>query len=158
MQQQRNPVLNRRCLVLNRRCLVLFRPRQPVIGEVVVLPFPQSNLQAGKVKDAKLDDKARAKAFADSRKTAKPLWEEDGQRRSLLERARGSSGAPTRTALGVADFERADLVFGDVMATGGDADADALDLHHDVAQQHEQHADLEALRARLVDQRAVFGR
>jgi hypothetical protein len=30
MQQQRNPVLNRRCLVLNRRCLVLFRHRHQI--------------------------------------------------------------------------------------------------------------------------------
>lgn len=32
------------------------------------------------------EDKQRAKAFRDSRKTAKPLWEEDGQRRGLLEK------------------------------------------------------------------------
>jgi U4/U6.U5 tri-snRNP-associated protein 1 len=34
----------------------------------------------------KREDKQRAKAFQDSRKTAKPLWEEDGQKRSLLDK------------------------------------------------------------------------
>jgi len=34
----------------------------------------------------KREDKQRAKAFADSRKTGKPLWEEDGQKRSLLDK------------------------------------------------------------------------
>ncbi|KAG7667063.1 hypothetical protein Ndes2526B_g04448 [Nannochloris sp. 'desiccata'] len=34
----------------------------------------------------KREDRQRAKAFADSRKTAKPLWEEDGQKRSLLDK------------------------------------------------------------------------
>lgn len=32
------------------------------------------------------ENKQRAKAFKDSRKTAKPLWEEDGQRRGLLDK------------------------------------------------------------------------
>ena len=32
LQQQRNPVLNHRCLVLNRRCIVLFRHRHPEKG------------------------------------------------------------------------------------------------------------------------------
>jgi U4/U6.U5 tri-snRNP-associated protein 1 len=32
------------------------------------------------------ETKKRAKAYTDSRKTAKPLWEEDGKRRSLLDK------------------------------------------------------------------------
>jgi len=34
----------------------------------------------------KREDKHRAKAFTDSRKSAKPLWEEDGQKRALLDK------------------------------------------------------------------------